>query len=285
MKCPKCGYLGFDRVDRCRNCGYEFSLSSGPEAPELPLRSSSEAAPRALDELSLLEPSTGAESGSATGDGDSTSVDLPLFGSQLEDDAPLITRAAPPRPPLAVRRATPQVGRLTTVTGRAPALDFERSDRPPAPAIAETGTTGASQSTGASEDASIVARGVAVLADLLILAGIDAAVVYLTLQICGITLAEFAIVPKAPLIAFLVVQNGGYLVAFTATGRTLGKLAAGIRVISAEPDAPIDLGRALMRELLWAVLAIPAGLGLLTVLGRDRRGLHDRFAGTRVVRA
>ena len=28
MKCPKCGYLGFERVDRCRNCGYEF-LSVG----------------------------------------------------------------------------------------------------------------------------------------------------------------------------------------------------------------------------------------------------------------
>ena len=27
MKCPKCGYLGFESGDRCRNCGYEFSLS------------------------------------------------------------------------------------------------------------------------------------------------------------------------------------------------------------------------------------------------------------------
>lgn len=26
MKCPKCGYIGFDDGDRCRNCGYEFSL-------------------------------------------------------------------------------------------------------------------------------------------------------------------------------------------------------------------------------------------------------------------
>jgi uncharacterized RDD family membrane protein YckC len=33
------------------------------------------------------------------------------------------------------------------------------------------------------------------------------------------------------------------------------------------------------------VLAVPAGLGFLTaVLSRDHRGLHDRFAGTRVVR-
>ena len=37
---------------------------------------------------------------------------------------------------------------------------------------------------------------------------------------------------------------------------------------------------------MWLVLAVPAGLGFLTALfSRDRRGLHDRFAGTRVVRA
>ena len=34
------------------------------------------------------------------------------------------------------------------------------------------------------------------------------------------------------------------------------------------------------------VLAVPAGLGFLTAFfSRDHRGLHDRFAGTRVVRA
>ena len=27
MKCPKCEYLGFETGDRCKNCGYDFSLS------------------------------------------------------------------------------------------------------------------------------------------------------------------------------------------------------------------------------------------------------------------
>jgi uncharacterized RDD family membrane protein YckC len=35
---------------------------------------------------------------------------------------------------------------------------------------------------------------------------------------------------------------------------------------------------------MWLLLAVPAGLGFLTVFSRDHRGLHDRFAGTRVVR-
>ncbi len=28
MKCPKCGYIGFEQTDRCRNCGYDFSLAT-----------------------------------------------------------------------------------------------------------------------------------------------------------------------------------------------------------------------------------------------------------------
>ena len=57
--------------------------------------------------------------------------------------------------------------------------------------------------------------------------------------------------PKGPLLAFLLVQNGGYLVAFTAGGQTLGKMAAGIRVVPADRDAPLDLGRAFLRTLIW----------------------------------
>jgi uncharacterized RDD family membrane protein YckC len=38
MKCPKCGYLGFETTDRCRNCQYDFSLSTPSSEPELTLR-------------------------------------------------------------------------------------------------------------------------------------------------------------------------------------------------------------------------------------------------------
>ena len=54
MKCPKCGYLGFEDVDRCRNCGYDFSLLSATALPELPLRGDrDDVGP--LDELALVD--------------------------------------------------------------------------------------------------------------------------------------------------------------------------------------------------------------------------------------
>jgi uncharacterized RDD family membrane protein YckC len=145
--------------------------------------------------------------------------------------------------------------------------------------------TGTPADEDATEDATVGARFAAFVADALILLAIDVAVVYFTMQICGIGLDDLGILPRAPLLVFLLVQNGGYLVAFTAGGQTLGKMAAGIKVVSAEPHSSLDVGRAFVRELVWLVLAAPAGLGLLTVLSRDRRGVHDRFAGTRVVRA
>lgn len=46
MKCPKCGYLGFETTDRCRNCQYDFSLAPfSSEEPDLALRRQTEAAP------------------------------------------------------------------------------------------------------------------------------------------------------------------------------------------------------------------------------------------------
>src|SRR5262249_43797172 len=54
MKCPKCGYLGFEDVRRCRNCGYDFSLTSPPPTPDLPLRRDDNT-PSPLDDLALID--------------------------------------------------------------------------------------------------------------------------------------------------------------------------------------------------------------------------------------
>ena len=73
-------------------------------------------------------------------------------------------------------------------------------------------------------------------------------------------------------------------------GRTLGRMAAGVRVVRVD-GAPMDIKRALLREV-----AVKWGLGLLTLglfalvdvlwplWDEQNRALHDLLARTRVIR-
>ena len=287
MKCPKCGYLGFGQTERCRNCGYDFLLAVAVRGPDLALRKDQDSL-RPLEDLKLAEARPAQRN--AAPKKERIMAELPLFGQAPPDDRPLITGVSPPRPPLAVRRATPDVPRVRVSHPRPPMLDLMPLEpEAPVPAIepARSAHDVGRPRTDAidARPAGVFPRLAAVALDLTILAAIDIAVVYFTLQICGLGLRDLGMLPKGPLIAFLLVQNGGYLVAFTAGGQTFGKMAAGIRVVTMHPDAPLDLGRSLLRTLVWAALAVPAGLGFVTApFSRDHRGLHDRCAGTKVVR-
>ncbi len=313
MKCPKCGYLGFEDVDRCRNCGYEFSLALTDFVPELTLRRKSETL-RPLDDITLIDGAAAAPAPSKNAAGpDMDRVmrssrassalpreveELPLFGEPEDaphqedpaDDVPLITRASPPRPPLAVRRATPQVPRLHTEQPRLQSFDLDIDDPPEddrdimTPAARAAVAQWPQPRPDPPETAPVGARFIAVVIDLIVLAVVDAVVIYFTMQICGLAFNEVGLLPKGPMLAFFLVQNGGYFAVFTAGGQTLGKMATGIRVVPSNSGDGLDFGQAVIRTLVWMLLAVPAGLGFLTLFSRDHRGLHDRFAGTRVVR-
>jgi uncharacterized RDD family membrane protein YckC len=301
MKCSKCGYLGFETGDRCRNCGYEFSLSTDYELPDLALRQDEE--PRDLDDFALVNAPVAPAPRVRNTDFAlmteprpavrPTASAMPLFAPGIDDDTPRITKASAPRAPRSVRRSPPDVARLRTfATPRTQTsdlgLDLEPFDAQTAPRLIPSDRAQAAEADRAEdyEDAGIVRRVIAAAVDSCVLLAIDMIVIYFTMQICGVGVAEFGLLPKGPLVAFLVVQNVGYLVAFTAGGQTLGKMAAAIKVVSDDVEAPLDIGCALKRTVMWLVLAFPAGLGLLSALfDREHRGLHDRFAGTRVVRA
>lgn len=67
-------------------------------------------------------------------------------------------------------------------------------------------------------------------------------------------------------------------------GRTPGKLLLDLRVINARTGEPPGYGRALLRYIGYFLSALPLGLGFLwIVFDRQRQGLHDKIAGTRVV--
>lgn len=76
-----------------------------------------------------------------------------------------------------------------------------------------------------------------------------------------------------------------WIVFLGGCGQTPGKMALGLEVVSREGRA-IGYGRAACRWLGMLLAMLPLGLGFFGVLvTRERRGLHDWLAGTRVVRA
>jgi uncharacterized RDD family membrane protein YckC len=245
VKCPKCGYLGFDSGDRCRNCGYDFSLVNRSSTP----------------------------------------ADLPLF----RGDMPVLP---PPRAPLAVRRATPAPARIRprtpAPTPEAPPLLGGALDDGARPREGVAHPPSPVESPGLLDDerpsAPAGSRAAAAAIDSGLIALVDVVVLHFTLALCGLTFADLRILPLLPMAGFLLFLNLGYIVLFTGTlGQTLGKMAMAIEVVP-ERRQKMNLPRATLRAGAIVLSLLPAGLGWLAGLVGDGRGLHDRLAGTRVVR-
>jgi uncharacterized RDD family membrane protein YckC len=147
MKCPKCLYIGFETGDRCKNCGYDFSLLALAEQEPVPLSDLPvhavpapggavlDLAPGVSDDwtggvidrfrdlpdadepaMMLAGPAASAEPPAAPNVSSPVVAPadrpaLPLFAPDAVDDEPLVKLPAVPRPPLAVRR-TPETPRL-----------------------------------------------------------------------------------------------------------------------------------------------------------------------------
>lgn len=291
MKCPKCGYLGFETGDRCKNCGYDFSLALDElPAPHLPIRKGEPMGP--FTDLNLQDPESAAPKrprlGSGSHDADApkrrasnSESELPLFNEDdaADGDFPLVAPSAP-RAPLAVRRSTPHATKARSRPARSQQVETAFGFTPQ---NVETPSAAAPADTPAAESASAGARVFGALVDLALLALIDLSVLYLTLRISRLSVLEIGLVPKAPLLGFLLFLNGGYFVAFTAAiGQTIGKMAAVTKVVGLTSDR-IEFGRAVLRTVGYLVSVLPLGLGFLPGLVGSRRALHDRLAETRVV--
>jgi uncharacterized RDD family membrane protein YckC len=88
---------------------------------------------------------------------------------------------------------------------------------------------------------------------------------------------------SAPL--FTLLFTAAYTIVLHAVaGQTIGKSVVGIRVVGVD-GAPLTVGAALLRYLAYYLSLLPLGLGyLMAALRRDKRGLHDLIAATRVER-
>jgi uncharacterized RDD family membrane protein YckC len=310
MRCPKCHYISYGSVDRCRNCGYELSLASPAEnqSIDLPIHGDDEPS-GPLGDFALSErPAAPAAAPAQSRDQASSAIgrraaavarlDLPLFSDKRapDDDAPLVSATAVPRTPLSVRRAPPAIVRArpepvepnaavpgdTPPSGRIGHVSVRRRAR-------EQDASGVSvPDEGALVAASVVRRMLAGFLDVLVLAATDAAVIYVTLRAVNLPYTDVLKLPAVPMSVFFVLLNGGYLALFTtACGQTIGKMIAGIKVVDSDsPHLGVPLGSAVLRASAYLVSLLPAGLGFLPILAAsDGRALHDRLAGTRVVRA
>jgi uncharacterized RDD family membrane protein YckC len=86
------------------------------------------------------------------------------------------------------------------------------------------------------------------------------------------------------LLALSAALGGLYFVYFWAVrGRTPGKSLLGLAVEGEDGEYPIGIGRAVTRLLGYGVSAALLGVGFM-LIALDGNALHDRIAGTRVVR-
>ena len=325
MKCPKCGYLGFDTGPRCRNCSYDFALLEAGEdgAPPLDLdHGFSMAEPttedsadaswlQAIDRGITATEAGAVEAGAVeagTVEAGTVEVDAAEAGERvaragrhaapvrvpvrtpphrpaLDEDLPLV-QVQRPRAPIAVRK-TPMSPKLRAVAQpkpMEPELDFlgdplsaEGPDSEAPPEWTEVSP---------AADSPAGRRLAALFVDALLFGGIDLAVLYLTLRIVGLQVDELRVLPAWPLVVFLGLMMVAYVAVFTAMGgQTIGKMAMQIRVVSAD-NRTLSGAAALRRTLASLVSVVTVGLGYLPgLVGRDRRAIHDRLAGSRVVTA
>jgi uncharacterized RDD family membrane protein YckC len=305
LKCPKCGYLGFETGDTCKNCGYDFSLiapaSSVAADPDITIRTddAEEGTPelwldrldRSMDEVSRTKRQEHLLGVPEPRPSPASADELPLFNPDDPDDIPLIALPTAPRAPLSVRRAT-ETPRLRAVpkTSSAPALDFHE-EAPPRPEAVDDHPRlptrpAAPRRSPVTENAGEVNGGRRVLAALIdhgILFAVDAAVLYFTARMAGLAQSELSMLPIVPLAIFLGVLKIAYFSAFTAIGgQTIGKMATRIKVVAEQGS--MDGATAIRRTFAGLLSVLPLGIGFLPALiGSDRRALHDRLTGTRVV--
>jgi uncharacterized RDD family membrane protein YckC len=138
----------------------------------------------------------------------------------------------------------------------------------------------------AAREVTTSARVKAALIDFALLACINFGVVWLTVRVCALTMGDVLVLPIVPMVGFLALLNVGYLLLFTASsGQTLGKMAAGIRVVGEGDDDALSFRQAAIREVVSLPSVVALGAGFFPALSGSGLALHDRIAHTRVVRA
>jgi len=318
MRCTKCHYLSFDPEPRCRNCGHDLSMDESQPLSwaETTLRGrgpATSSAPSASSAAAVMAPPRAAVAPSTAA---IATAELPLFvrsmgepvredGPEIEeeDPVPLVKVPARPRVPVAVRRATPDSARLRAKYGMPPIPEPDLLDQvqlqeevplplpPPAQVPMQwTREPAEERATAAADPESVggLTRLAASAIDALFLVAIVGVVVYFTLRLTGLTLADYRLLPVVPMVTMFSLLAVGYLALFTAAGgQTLGKMVMHIRVVSSPSESDfgqtLTVSQAAVRSLAALPSVLVLGAGLIPALFGAGAAVHDRLAHTRVV--
>jgi uncharacterized RDD family membrane protein YckC len=125
----------------------------------------------------------------------------------------------------------------------------------------------------------------ALLIDYIIVVGVLALATLLA-RVFGDARRGSAFILTAGYIATAAVAFLNFVLVANLAGRTLGKWVAGLR-IERKDGEPLSVGRALLRHMVgYPLTLLTLGLGfLLAAFDPQGRALHDRLAGTVVVRS
>jgi len=279
MTCPRCQRPTLTKDRGCTACGYGLPGGDGVD------RVTDGGVMGPLQDFVLRDPRTGrgvstARSTRGARSTRSRTGGSPLLEFRQESSAGSMTRGTGARTrPRAARRVPHGSADLKKRPGHVqpePTLGLDATDE----AVGRQAAT-----TRKAETLNLLGRRlVAGLIDMMILFGINTAVVYFTLRLASLPVALSSELPAGPLLAFLVLFDLGYLVVLTAFGgQTIGKMAVGLRVESGGGE-PVTLLKSLVRTAGYTVSVLPLGAGFLLLLFRRRRTLHDLIADTRVVR-
>ena len=273
MRCPKCGYVSFDHLDACKECGADLQEERQrrgvPVFTAAPLLSS----PRPISP----QPASSAPMSQQEVKGRLQEIDKLLAGrSDLIDPALMSRPEAQEKPAL-----------LLPTDVSAPPYHSPGSGLPPLGSWDR-----ASEQVGVAPKAGFWIRLVAWIADIvcLFLATIALAVLVLTTIWFGGRLGgeiNDQVMALAGYSSAIIVMASGFLY-FTlfvgSRGQTPGKMLFGLRIVRVNGQE-MTYGRACLRSLCWILSLLLFSVGFLMIaFTRQKQGLHDVLAGTYVIR-
>lgn len=220
-----------------------------------------------------------------------TPGELPLFVKGL--------LTGPSRPPLAVRRAAPELVRPKPPAPTPPRPpgpfdadlmeDLRRMETEEKDQLRTAMRQQARVAVASTGEVGRVTRLAALGADWAILSAVSTLILWASLRVADARVQDLSLAAILPLAAFLVLVGFAYFLLFTlGNGQTPGKMALHIRVVDATaPDAsqPPTPKQALNRTLLAAASGVLLGIGFIPALGERGVAAPDRFTQTRTVRA